>query len=117
ERFTELSKRIVEQFSGYEALDSLFVNGELTLGENIADLGGLAVAYDGLQRHLKEHGNPGKINGYTPEQRFFMSWAQVWRTKTRPEALRTQILTDPHSPGDFRVNGPLSNLEQFYEAF
>lgn len=117
ERFNALTKKLVEQFNGYEALDSLFVNGELTLGENIADLGGLAMAYDGLQRHLKEHGNPGKINGYTPEQRFFMSWAQVWRTKHRPEALRTQILTDPHSPGDFRVNGPLSNLEQFYEAF
>lgn len=117
ERFNALTKKLVEQFNGYEALDSLFVNGELTLGENIADLGGLAMAYDGLQRHLEEHGNPGKINGYTPEQRFFMSWAQVWRTKHRPEALRTQILTDPHSPGDFRVNGPLSNLEQFYEAF
>lgn len=117
ERFNALTKKLVEQFNGYEALDSLFVNGELTLGENIADLGGLAMAYDGLQRHLEEHGNPGKINGYTPEQRFFMSWAQVWRTKHRPEALRTQILTDTHSPGDFRVNGPLSNLEQFYEAF
>ena len=117
EKFNALSKKIVEQFNNYEALDSLFINGELTLGENIADLGGLAVAYDGLQRHLKEHGNPGKINGYTPEQRFFMSWAQVWRTKHRPEFLRKQILTDPHSPGDLRVNGPLSNLETFYDAF
>src|SRR5699024_11755509 len=69
-RFNERIQRVVEQFNQYEALDSVFINGKLTLGENIADLGGLTIAYDGLQRHLKAHGNPGKINGFTPAQRF-----------------------------------------------
>lgn len=116
-RFDERAQRLVDQFNKYEALDCVFVNGKLTLGENIADLGGLALAYDGLKRYLKEHGNPGEINGYTPEQRFFMSWAQVWRIKQRPETIRRLIMIDPHSPGDFRVLGPLSNLESFYDAF
>lgn len=116
-RFEARAQRLIDQFNQYEALDSVFLNGKLTLGENIADLGGLSLAYDGLQRYLEEHGRPDKINGYTPEQRFFLSWAQIWRIKQRPETLRQSVLIGPHSPGNFRVLGPLSNLETFYEAF
>lgn len=117
EKFRARTGMLEEQFSMYEPLDSVFVNGQFTLGENIGDLGGVAAAFDGLQRHLREEGNPGLIDGLTPEQRFFMSWATVWRIKYKDETLRTQINTDPHSPGMYRANGPLSNLEAFYEAF
>ena len=92
------------------------VNGKLTLGENIADLGGLAVAYRALQLSLA--GKPRTfIDGYTPEQRFFMSWARIWRTMHRPEEARRRLATDSHSPPRWRVNGPLSNLPEFAEAF
>ena len=74
-------------------------------------------AYDGLQIHFEKNGKPEPIDGYTQEQRFFLSWATIWRTKYRDETLRTQILTDPHSPGMYRAIGPLVNMEQFYEAF
>jgi len=70
-----------------------------------------------LQMYLAENGNPGLIDGYTPEQRFFISWATVWRTKYKDETLRTQVNTDPHSPGMYRANGPISNLPEFYQAF
>ena len=89
ERFDALKEKLVAQFDNYEALPGLNVQGELTLGENIGDLGGLNAAYDALQIHLKENGNPGKIDGFTPEQRFFLSWATIWRTKYRDEYLRT----------------------------
>ncbi len=108
---------LVAQYDAYEPLDSVNVNGEFTLGENIGDLGGVAAAYDGLQRYLAANGNPGLIDGFTPEQRFFISWATVWRTKYKDESLRTQILTDPHSPGMYRANGPLTNIDAFYKAF
>ncbi|OYU96098.1 MAG: hypothetical protein CFE21_06720 [Bacteroidetes bacterium B1(2017)] len=114
--FEEKTKVLVNQFNGYFVSDSLHVNGELTLGENIADLGGLTIAYEAYQMRLKK--NPGKIvNGFTPEQRFFIGFAQIWKNNARPEAMRQLILTDPHSPGEFRVFGPLSNMPQFYQAF
>jgi len=114
--FEAKTKVLVDQFNGYFVSDSLHVNGELTLGENIADIGGLTIAYEAYQMRLKK--NPGKtINGYTPEQRFFIGFAQIWKNNIRPEALRNLILTDPHSPGEYRVFGPLSNMPQFYEAF
>ena len=117
ERFDAWKEKLVAQFDNYEALPGLNVQGELTLGENIGDLGGLNAAYDALQIHLEENGRPGKIDGFTPEQRFFLSWATIWRTKYRDEYLRTQVLTDPHSPGMFRAIGPLVNMETFYKAF
>ncbi len=117
EKFTERGNKLAEQYSSIEVLDSVFINGEFTLGENIGDVGGLLGAYDGLQRYYAENGRPGKIDGFTPEQRFFMSWATVWRTKQREKALREQIKTDPHSPGRYRATQPLVNIDAFYEAF
>jgi putative endopeptidase len=115
--FTERGNKLAEQYSNVEVLDSVFINGHFTLGENIGDLGGVLGAYDGLQRFYKENGRPDNIDGLTPEQRFFMSWATVWRTKSRDEALRNQVKTDPHSPGMVRATQPLLNIDAFYEAF
>ena len=115
--FTERGNKLAEQYSNVEVLDSVFINGHFTLGENIGDLGGVLGAYDGLQRFYKENGRTDNIDGLTPEQRFFMSWATVWRTKSRDEALRNQVKTDPHSPGMVRATQPLLNIDAFYEAF
>ncbi|GHC45335.1 M13 family metallopeptidase [Ulvibacter litoralis] len=115
--FTERGNALAAQYDSVEVLDSVFINGKFTLGENIGDLGGVLAAYDGLQRLYKEIGRPEDIDGLTAEQRFFMSWATVWRTKQRDESLRNQIKTDPHSPGRFRATEPLKNVDAFYEAF
>lgn len=115
--FGERTTKLGEQYDAYEPLDSVFVNGKFTMGENIGDLGGVLAAYDGLQLFLAKEGRPDEIDGFTPEQRFFISWATVWRTKYKDEALRNQVLTDPHSPGMYRATGPLVNVDAFYEAF
>lgn len=117
EAFTERGDALAAQYSKLEVLDSVYVNGKFTLGENIGDLGGLLGAYDGLQKYFAENGRPEDIDGFTAEQRFFMSWATVWRTKSRDEALRTQIKTDPHSPGKIRAVQPLLNIQAFYDTF
>lgn len=117
EKFKEKTKLLVEQFNNYVELDSLHINGELTLGENIADLGGLTIAYDGLQRALKKNPQPEKIDGFTADQRFCLSWAQVWRQNIRPEELMKRLHDDVHSPADARVNCALPNLDAFYSAF
>lgn len=115
-RFEARARKMAEQFSSYEVLPGVKVNGELTLGENIADLGGVSLAYEALQRSLA--GKERKlIDGFTPEQRFFLSWAQVWRTNMRENALRQQVAVDPHSPGNIRAIGPLVNVQPFYDAF
>ena len=116
ERFEARAGQLVEQFNRYVAVDGLRVNGELTLGENIADLGGLLVAHDAFRttRQARE-GRP--IDGLTPDQRFFLAYAQSWRRSYRPEALKLQVNTDPHSPANFRVIGPLSNMDSFARAF
>jgi len=115
-RFKERTQAIIKQFNGYVAIDDLHVNGELTQGENIADLGGVKLAYAALQKALA--GQPrAAIDGYTPEQRFFLSWATVWHESVRPETERLLVNTDPHSPPKFRINGPLSNLQEFATAF
>lgn len=116
-RFDERAKKLAAQYDEYEPLEGVRVNGTFTLGENIGDLGGVNVAFDGLQRHIARHGNPGPIDGFTQEQRFFISWGVIWRTRYRDEALRNQIATDPHSPGMIRAFGPLVNVDAFYEAF
>lgn len=115
-KFKERSEGVVKQYSAYTVLDGLHINGELTQGENIADLGGVRIAYAALQKALQGKSRE-KIDGFTPEQRFFISWAAKWRRLSRPEALRLQVNTDPHSPAEFRANGPLSNLDIFFEAF
>ncbi|MCX6134033.1 MAG: M13 family metallopeptidase [Ignavibacteriales bacterium] len=115
-KFEERTALVVKQFDDYVAIDSLHVNGKLTLGENIGDFAGLSIAYTALQKTLA--GKPKQlIDGFTPQQRFFLAWAQIWRTNSTPEALRLQVRTDPHSPARFRTIGPLSNIPAFYEAF
>lgn len=116
-KFKAKTDVLVKQFNNYEAIEGMHVNGELTLGENIADLGGLTIAYYALKKSLEGKPAPEKIDGFTPEQRFFLSWAQGWRGNMRPEYLKNMVQTNPHSPGNFRGNGPLSNMPEFYEAF
>lgn len=114
--FEKRAEIIKKQYDAYTVADSVHVNGQLTLGENIADLGGFAIAYDAYQLRLKKTGRVD-IDGYTPEQRFFLGTALFERENSRPEFQKTQVLTDPHSPSEFRINGPASNMEPFYEAF
>lgn len=116
-QFTALGTALADQYSALEPLPGIHVDGKFTLGENIGDLGGVNAAFDGLQMYLKENGNPGLIDGFTPEQRFFISWTTVWRTKMRDEALKSQVKTDPHSPGMYRAYVPIQNLDEFYKAF
>jgi putative endopeptidase len=114
--YSARAKMVEDQYNAYTVLDSLHVNGKLTLGENLADIVGVSVAYDALQKALA--GKPKTmIDGFTPEQRFFLAYAQARRANLRPEQARLQIQTDPHSPGKFRVNGPLSNMPEFAAAF
>jgi putative endopeptidase len=115
-QFQERSKVLVDCFNKYEALPGAFVNGELTLGENIADLGGLSTAYYALQMANEGRMMP-VINGFTEEQRFFLAFAQVWKQNIKDELLRKRLLTDVHSPANFRVLGTLSNMTEFYKAF
>jgi putative endopeptidase len=114
--FKARSQKLVDQFGQYEALPGLKINGALTLGENIADLAGVSIAYEALQRSLA--GKDRKlIDGLTPEQRFFVSWAQVWKTKTRDDRMKFYLQADVHAPGEFRAFAPLRNFEPFYTAF
>ncbi len=108
---------VVAQFDGYVAIDDLHVNGKLTLGENIADLGGLTIAYHAYLNSLAGKPEPRPIDGFSHKERFFLAWAQSWRTNMRPEALRLMVNTNPHSPGRFRAQGPLSNMQEFFDAF
>jgi putative endopeptidase len=116
EKFTAKADMVGKQYDKFSPLDSVYVNGKLTMGENLADLGGLTIAYQAFQK--TPEAKAGKtIDGFTPNQRFFLGWAQIWRTNMRPEAARQQVLTDPHSPAQFRTNGPLMNMPEFYQAF
>lgn len=117
ERFKQKTSVLVKQFDNYVAIDDAHVKGELTLGENIADLGGLTIAYYAFKKSLEGKPVPPKIDGFTAEQRFFISWGQVWRVNMRPEFLKNLIQTNPHSPGNFRANGAPSNMQEFYDAF
>jgi putative endopeptidase len=109
--------KVERQFNGYTVLDTAtHVNGKLTLGENIADFGGLTVAYAAMQRAIGSGPHP-KVDGFTPEQRFFLGWAQVWRELQRPELTRMLVNANEHAPSKWRVNGPLSNMPEFRAAW
>lgn len=116
-QFTALTGALADQYSKLEPIPGTFVDGKFTLGENIGDLGGVSAAYDGLQLHLQQEGRPANIDGFTPEQRFFISWATIWRSKMRDEAMKNMVKTDPHSPGQYRAYVPLMNVDSFYKAF
>jgi putative endopeptidase len=115
-KFERKGKLIVEQANKHVVMPGITLSGQLTLGENIADLGGLVIAYDAYQKHLKSTGRK-IIDGLSPEQRFFYAFAQMEREIARPESLKMRALTDPHAVAPFRINAPLSNFEPFYEAF
>lgn len=116
EKFKTRANKVVEQYNGYTVLDTIHVNGRLTLGENLADLGGLSMAYEAFTK-TKQFKEGKKIDGFTPAQRFFLNWAQVWRSNALPETQAQLILTDSHSPGMHRANGPVVNMDAWYEAF
>jgi predicted metalloendopeptidase len=116
-KFTERTNCVVQQFDSYEVEPGLHQKGQLVVGESVADLGGLTVAYAAYQKSLQGKPKPKDINGFTPEQRFFLGWAQVWAQNIRPEAARLRTATDPHPLGRFRVNGPLSNMPAFAQAY
>ena len=118
EAFESRAQKVVDQYSTYEALPGQFVNGHLTLGENLADLGGTSIAYEALERALaKDPSKRKNIDGFTPEQRFFLSLGQLWRTQWRTAELQKRLTTDPHSPGQFRAVGPHVNMAEFFDAF
>ncbi|HTE02398.1 MAG TPA: M13 family metallopeptidase [Mucilaginibacter sp.] len=115
-KFKKRVQVMIDQYDKYTVLNNLHVNGKLTQGENLADIGGLAIAYQAFKNTPQGKGDT-KIDGFTPDQRFFLSFAQVWRVKTSDETMRMRINVDPHSPEIYRVNGPLSNMPAFYKAF
>ena len=116
DKFNAKAAIVGRQYDAFSPLDSVHVNGKLTMGENLADLGGLTIAYQAFEKTPQAKAKV-KIDGFTPEQRFFLGYAQIWRSNIRPEAVRQQVQTDPHSPGQFRTNGPLMNMPEFYQAF
>ncbi|HEK22213.1 MAG TPA: M13 family peptidase [Bacteroidetes bacterium] len=116
DKFKVRATQVENQYNAFTVLDTMHVNGKLTLGENLADLGGLNIAYEAFKK-TKQGKSNSKIDGFTPDQRFFLSWAQVWRGSQRPEAAAQRILTDPHSPEQFRTNAPITNMDAWYTAF
>ncbi len=116
DRFKERAQVVIDQYNEFVPVDTLHINGELTLGENIGDIGGLTVSYNAYQLSLNG-AESSVLNGFTGEQRVFIGWAQVWKSLFRDEALRERILTDPHSPGKYRVIGVMNNMPEFYAAF
>ena len=116
-KFEAKTDIVVAQFDKYEPYPNVFVQGKLTLGENIADLGGLTLGYYALQKYYEVNGGREDLAGFTPEQRLYLGWAQVWASNARPEYTKQQVTTDPHSPAQYRVNGPMSNLDEFHKVW
>jgi len=116
DKFKGRADMVANQFNAFTVLDTVHVNGRLTLGENLADLGGLNVAYDAFKKTAQGKSNV-KIDGFTPDQRFFLSFAQIWRSLQRPEYTAQLVTLDPHSPDRYRVDGPVSNVDVWYKAF
>lgn len=116
DKFKARAQKLIDQYNNFVVIDTFKVNGALTLGENIGDLGGLTISFTALKK-TDQFKKGEEIDGFTPAQRFFLGWAQVWATNSRPEALKLQVKTDVHSPSIQRVNGPLQNLPDFFEAF
>jgi predicted metalloendopeptidase len=116
EAFKTLTEKLVDQFSAFEPLPGKRVDGQLTLGENIADLSGLAIAFKALKLDMKVQPQ-SDIAGWTPEQLFFVGWSRVWQRKYRDAEMVKRLLTDPHSPSRYRANGPVTNIDAFYQAF
>jgi endothelin-converting enzyme/putative endopeptidase len=117
ERYTAHAQNLVKQFDSYEPIPRVHIKGQLTLGENLGDLGGLEAAYAAYRRYVARHGEPAVIDGYTGDQRFFIAYAQSWQGKAREDALRSQLLNNPHSPEEYRVNGIVRNMDEWYKAF
>jgi endothelin-converting enzyme/putative endopeptidase len=115
--FAKRAEKLGKQFDQFEPIPGTKVNGKLTMGENIGDLGGLEMAYAAYRRHAAKHGEPKVVEGLTGDQRFFLAYAQIWRSKLREGALRERLLTDPHSPPEQRVNGIVRNVDAWYRAF
>ena len=116
EKFKEKTQQLIDRYSSFTVLDTVHLKGAMTIGENTADNGGIAIAYDAFK--MTEQGQDTvKIGGYTPDQRFFLSIARIWRVKVRDEFMRNYVNTNSHSPAIWRVNGPLMNLTPFYDAF
>ena len=108
---------LAKQFDAYEPIPCVHIKGELTLGENLADLGGLEAAYAAYRRYVSRHCEPPVIDGFTGDQRFFLAWAQVWRAMAREDDTRQRLVTDPHSMPEFRTNGVVRNMDAWYTAF
>jgi len=117
ENFQKATEALAKQYNQYEPVKGIFVNGTMTNVENIADLGGVNIAFDALQMYLKDHGSVGKISGFTQEQRFFLAWASVWRTLSTDQYITNQVKVDPHSPDYLRAFAPLTNIDSWYKAF
>ncbi|MFW9286336.1 M13 family metallopeptidase [Glaesserella parasuis] len=117
QKFEALADQLVAQFDKFEVAPKIFVNGRFTLGENIADLGGLSIAYDALKRYEQDHGVTPILENLTPDQRFFMSWTRSWRNKATVQALTHQVKSDPHAPGQYRAFAPVLNISGFHNAF
>jgi len=116
DKFKNKANEVIAQYNALTVLDTVHVKGELTLGENLADLGGLSMAYEAFSK-TEQFKKGKKIDGFTPQQRFFLSWAQIWRNNTLPETSAQLIVTDPHSPGEHRANAPVTNIDAWYDAF